>query len=663
MIFLSIILSLAFCRLFFNKINLIFTAYTALLSSFLTVFIAQTFLGIQVEDFSVFYSLNVDLCVVHVLTCCALLVAAFCINLLIRNEVLLKRRNPVSFKELQFRSEQVSRVAGVFLRCLLALVFFICILFLFSCQWALTAFGNIDIGQIIYHLQEPMEGTASQQIYSFIFDPLNKSLIVFSVYLYITQIIQRYRLKALKFKRNKVLFNSLLTLFVLASGALSIYGGLSSFGIDKLKAAFLEDSNLFEDHYVKPQSVQVTFPEQKRNLIYIFVESLETTYISKDLGGVQPANLLPNLSELAQENVNFSNSDKIGGAYNLPGANYTVAGMVAQTSGTPIKVDVDLPGDEGDIGNSYGEKVDKFMPGVYSLGEFLAENGYNQELLLGSPASFAGRDKYFTQHGNYTISDYNVAKAKKWIPEDYNVWWGYEDEKLFEFAKQRLEDLSSQDQPFNLTLLTADTHFEDGYMSPNTPEIFDDQYSNVIHWSDEMISEFIRYVMTQPYFENTTIILSGDHLSMDRDFFNDVPDDYQRSVFNLIVNSAVSTDWTKNRKFSTMDLYPTTLAALGATIDGDRLGLGTNLFSTKPTLMEELGYDQLSLELQKKSPYYNKQILQNQKTETGTSSSSTESSSTAPSSETASSSAVPPETTAESAVPEVPAEPIADLPQ
>ena len=37
-----------------------------------------------------------------------------------------------------------------------------------------------------------------------------------------------------------------------------------------------------------------------------------------------------------------------------------------------------------------------------------------------------------------------------------------------------------------------------------------------------------------------------------------------------------------------MDMFPTTLASLGAVIDGDRLGLGTNLFSDKPTLAENL---------------------------------------------------------------------------
>ena len=62
-------------------------------------------------------------------------------------------------------------------------------------------------------------------------------------------------------------------------------------------------------------------------------------------------------------------------------------------------------------------------------------------------------------------------------------------------------------------------------------------------------------------------------------------------------------------KFSTMDMYPTILAAMGAKIDGERLGLGTNLFSDKQTLMEEIGFEALNKEVQKTSDFYNTTIV------------------------------------------------------
>ena len=59
-----------------------------------------------------------------------------------------------------------------------------------------------------------------------------------------------------------------------------------------------------------------------------------------------------------------------------------------------------------------------------------------------------------------------------------------------------------------------------------------------------------------------------------------------------------------NREFSTLDLFPTTVASLGVRIEGDRLGLGTNLFSNQKTLMEEDGYDKFVHDTYLNSDYY-----------------------------------------------------------
>ena len=45
----------------------------------------------------------------------------------------------------------------------------------------------------------------------------------------------------------------------------------------------------------------------------------------------------------------------------------------------------------------------------------------------------------------------------------------------------------------------------------------------------------------------------------------------------------------KNVNITIFDDFPTTLSAMGAEIEGDRLGLGTNLFSAKETLSEKEG--------------------------------------------------------------------------
>ena len=44
-------------------------------------------------------------------------------------------------------------------------------------------------------------------------------------------------------------------------------------------------------------------------------------------------------------------------------------------------------------------------------------------------------------------------------------------------------------------------------------------------------------------------------------------------------------------------------------IEGDRLGLGTNLFSNKKTLIEKVGYDKFNEEISSYSSYYMKHLL------------------------------------------------------
>lgn len=365
-------------------------------------------------------------------------------------------------------------------------------------------------------------------------------------------------------------------------------------------SAATTESVFIEDHYVDPNHTKLTFPEQKRNLIYIFLESMETTFGETEAGGPIYDNFIPELTMLAQENVNFSNDDGVGGALSFSGTTWTAAAMVTQTSG----INVQVPLEAEYFGGKNG-----YMPGVVSIGEVLEDAGYNQTLLVGSDAEFGGRESYFLEHGNYNIVDTKTLKERGWLPEDYRVWWGFEDAKLFAAAKLELTALASQGEPFNFTMLTCDTHFPDGYRCKECQNEYPERYPTVMRCSSRMLYEFIEWIQEQPFYENTTIVLCGDHLTMDPDFMQDVDENYLRTVYNCIINPAVEPVREKNREFGTFDMFPTTLAAMGVEIQGDRLGLGTNLFSDKQTLCEMYGFEALDWELQKRSEFYNDRFL------------------------------------------------------
>ena len=84
----------------------------------------------------------------------------------------------------------------------------------------------------------------------------------------------------------------------------------------------------------------------------------------------------------------------------------------------------------------------------------------------------------------------------------------------------------------------------------------------------------------------------------------DVDSDYLRRTYTAYLNAAGEPEEKNHsRSYSTLDTFPTTLAALGASIEGNRLGLGTNLFSKVPTLTEEYGREYLQQEIPRRSPF------------------------------------------------------------
>jgi phosphoglycerol transferase len=105
---------------------------------------------------------------------------------------------------------------------------------------------------------------------------------------------------------------------------------------------------------------------------------------------------------------------------------------------------------------------------------------------------------------------------------------------------------------------------------------------------------------------------------MDNGYFQrNVDPHYTRRVYNCFLNSAVSTQNTKNREFTCLDLFPTTLAAMGCTIEGERLGLGTNLFSGLPTLAESMGFNSFNSQVSGNSEYYSRVFRREDPTQEG----------------------------------------------
>ncbi|MBM7835396.1 LTA synthase family protein [Clostridium sardiniense] len=475
--------------------------------------------------------------------------------------------------------------------------------FFFFSKWFIDYFGNITPEQFLFNLNSPIKGTSSDMYAEIMMTPVFS--IVVSIVIFLIIINFSYDLFInVKNTKKKILSQKSLRVITLIISIVCLVGGIV-YGVKKLSLVevyktFVSDSSYIKDNYTDPRNVKMSFPEKKRNLIHIYLESVENTYFSTDLGGYMDVNLMPELAELSKEGIHFSESNKFGGPYQTYGSSWSVASMINMGTGLPLKVPMG--------GNSYG-KSGSFLPGAVSIGDILKAQGYEQTIMFGADADFGGLTTYFTTHGNFNIFDYKAAKEKKLIPQDYDVWWGFEDDKLYEYAKDEITRLSKTGKPFNFTMETADTHFPDGYLSKNAAKKYDSQYANVIAYSTKEAVKFIKWIQEQPFYKDTTIVVTGDHLSMDKEFFKDFDKSYHRTVFNLILNSPVATDRVNNRKFSPVDMYPTILASMGIEIEGDRLGLGTNLFSDKDTLIERDGLKTVDKGFGDKSNFFNNTFI------------------------------------------------------
>ena len=358
------------------------------------------------------------------------------------------------------------------------------------------------------------------------------------------------------------------------------------------------NSDFIEKNYIDPKNVNVTFDENKKNLILIFVESLENSLFTKEQGGIWDYEIIPELYDLLNSNnsINFNPSY---GMYMIQGASYTTSSIITNTTGVPLKIGYDRQ----------GFSSENFMSGSYALGDLLKDNGYYNEVISGASTAYGGLDYYFKQHGDFNIIDIDTINNYGYSLEknDYGKW-GFNDNYLFELAKERLDVITKENKTFNLQLITIDTHFTDGYVGDYSVTKFKRQYENAYATTSKLIQEFIDYLKEQSYYDDTAIVIVGDHLLMQSNFVNNRMIE-NRTIYNCILNSSTKTLEKSNRIYTALDTYPTIISAIGGKIEGNKLGLGVNLFSNQDTLAEQYGVDKLDTELKKKSNFYNKNIL------------------------------------------------------
>jgi len=407
--------------------------------------------------------------------------------------------------------------------------------------WTHKNFGNVDFEQLIYHVQYGANGLLEV-------DPARlRNFIEFTVLIPLAG--------AAVFTVATSRLKSRLPLRHLhwLTAVLGVAYFLVSFSFkDFVRSYFGPD--VFSSAYIDPKDVQLLPAGKQKNLVLIYVESLENAYQDPVRFG---RDLLKPLTRLQQRYMSF-------GAYEeMPGTNWTIAGIVATQCGLPLKVMLGP--------NEPGLQLRKFAPHAICLGDVLAARGYENIFMNGPDLGFARVGTFLHDHG-YT----RAYGSKEWIAAGEESaktkLWGLRDDRLFAHARSELDKLVAAGRPFNLTILTVDTHGPDGLFSEECRRRAVRDFAGIVECSASQVAEFVEHIRAKGWLDRISIVVQGDHLAMENPVFKKLNGDKNRRVFNLIVSDPVEAP--SSPRVTHFDMFPTILEVLGLGTEAGRLGLG-----------------------------------------------------------------------------------------
>ncbi|HTM62924.1 MAG TPA: sulfatase-like hydrolase/transferase [Gammaproteobacteria bacterium] len=330
----------------------------------------------------------------------------------------------------------------------------------------------------------------------------------------------------------------------------------------------------FAQNYRDPAYVAI-HANQPKNLVLIYVESLETSYSNTKLFN---RDLLRNLNHLRETNTSFKHYQQI------PGTEWSVAGIVATQCAIPLKL-ITLFSQ-----NKFGEQAAHILPRAYCLGDILTANGYKNIYMNGSELSFGGVGKFFKDHHYqelYGRSEWQHSGIAK--TADISGW-GLHDDKLLEQAKIKLNQLEQSGERFNLTIFTIDTHGPEGHLNQLCKSKHVKNFAGIVECTADDVADFVEYVKRKGWLKNTNVVVIGDHLAMQNPVYDKLTSIKNRTIFNMIISDKPLHKNTDN--IIHFDMLPTILSSLGFKFDGEKLGLGYSAFignhplRTRKTLQE-----------------------------------------------------------------------------
>lgn len=319
----------------------------------------------------------------------------------------------------------------------------------------------------------------------------------------------------------------------------------------------LSGKDFFSEAYATPNIKAFPSPVKKKNLIVLYIESLEQNLRNSSIHGV---NLIEPIDNLSGFTIPYFTS--------APGTGWSIAGMVASQCSIPtipyLKV---------------GAHAKNFLPGAICLGDILARDGYEQYFLSGPDLQFAGMDKFYKDHGYQHAMGKSEWREKKLDSTLFTSWGsGIHDDTLLEEAKKIIIQMKSAHKTYNLTLITTDSHASKGTPSTHcSKQEKASGFRGAFQCTSKFVANFINELKKENLLNDTVVVIMGDHPFLNNEKQSAFFPDPRYIYIKFITNDNIR---PLRDKMTHFDVAPSILELLGyINSSNPRFGLGFSLFS------------------------------------------------------------------------------------
>ena len=283
----------------------------------------------------------------------------------------------------------------------------------------------------------------------------------------------------------------------------TVYDGVQTFQANQNRAQASENDVVNIENYVKEHHAK-TKPTnfgiaKNRNVIYIHLESLQQFVIDYKLVDEQgvPHEVTPFLNKLFHSNETFAFKNAF---HQVNSGKTSDAETLLENSFFGLN--------QGPLFTQLGGK-NTFQAAPAILGQ---EAGYTSAVFHGNTGTFWNRNETYKHLGYNYFFDASYYD----VDESNSFQYGLHDKPFFEQSVQYLEHLQ---QPFYTKMIAVSNHYpyaeftdEDaGFPIATTKDSTINGYFATANYLDAAVEEFFNYLKAAGLYENSLIVLYGDH--------------------------------------------------------------------------------------------------------------------------------------------------------